>query len=285
MDIRPKRIEFNTGFASLVIITLILGFCHCETVAAEYVLSAPPRETPDSGRLVYQPLAEFLSEFLGEKVIYEHPVDWQSYERHMKEDKYDIVFDGPHFAAWRIETLSARPLLKLPGSLRFVLVVRRDDLAYQEPNDLIGQRICTLPAPNLGALTLYDMFPHPARQPEYFFVNGGFAEVAQRFFKKECSAAILRNSYYYKKASDEFRALTRVIKRSKGLTNQGITLSPRIKKEIDNKLIRTLTVGPGKSALQPILDRFYSKADHFVPSSSKDYVDLNLLQDTSIFGW
>ena len=252
---------------------------------ADYVLTAPPRESPDSGRQVYAPLAEFLTDLLGEPVVYEHPQSWQRYEKKMRNDEYDIVFDGPHFAAWRIESLHNRPLVKLPGALRFVLISRIEDGFYQQPDDLIGQTICTLLSPNLGTLTLFSMFPHPARQPKYLFINGGFKEVAQAFEKGKCHAAILRSAYYFKKAPQTLRDKTRVITSSPGLTNQGITLSSRIKPSWDDKLRKVLINGQGKDALQPILDRFYSAANQFEPSKSSDYNDHNLLHDNLIFGW
>lgn len=266
----------------LVILNFSIGI---SSSAADLILTAPPRETPEDGKDVYSPLAKYLSQFLGEPVIYEHPLSWKRYEKKMKNDEYDIIFDGPHFAAWRIETLLAKPLIKLPGALRFVLVVKKSDNRYRKPSDLIGKTICTLPAPNLGALTLYSMFPYPARQPEYQLIKGGFREISHSFSAGECDGAILRSSYYYKKTDQLFRDTTRVIKRSKGLTNQGITISRRVSDDYYKKLIDSLVRGEGRLALRPILDRFYSKANAFVPASNLDYKNHNLLRDTVIYGW
>ena len=252
---------------------------------AELILSAPPRESLETGKRIYEPLAQFLTQFLGEPVIYEHPDDWKTYEKKMKNDQYDIIFDGPHFAAWRIEALYARPLIKLPGALRFVLVVRESDKQYQEPKDLIGRTVCTLPPPNLGALTLFSMYPHPARQPDYYLIDGGFDEVARRFEQHKCDGAILRSVYYFKIAPPQFRESTRIIQRSKGLTNQGITISRRVKPELYKPLMESLTTGEGKLALRPILDRFSDGSEAFLPANDRDYEDLNLLHDKFIFGW
>ncbi|WP_455376010.1 phosphate/phosphite/phosphonate ABC transporter substrate-binding protein [Kaarinaea lacus] len=252
---------------------------------ADLILTAPPRETPEAGKVVYAPLAKYLSQFLGEPVIYEHPLNWKRYEKKMKNDEYDIIFDGPHFAAWRIETQLAKPLIKLPGALRFVLVVKKSETALHEISNMIGKTICTLPAPNLGALTLFSMFPYPARQPEYLLIKGGFKEIRDAFTQGKCDGAILRSSYYFKKADQIFRDTTRVIKRSKGLTNQGITISRRVDPDNYQKLVNSLVRGEGKSALKPILERFYSNANAFIPASSVDYRNHNLLRDTVIYGW
>lgn len=270
------------SFLLLSTLNFSLAISNC---FADLILTAPPRETPEAGKTVYTPLAKYLSQFLGEPVIYEHPLNWKRYEQKMKNDEYDIIFDGPHFAAWRIESLLAKPLIKLPGALRFVLIVKKSEKELKTTTDLIGKTICTLPAPNLGALTLYSMFPYPARQPEYRLITGGFREISKAFTAGECDGAILRSSYYFKKADQLFRETTRVLKRSKGLTNQGITISRRIGPEQHQKLVNTLIRGEGKLALKPILDRFYSKANTFIPASSIDYHDHNLLRDTVIYGW
>jgi len=252
---------------------------------AELILTAPPRESAEDGRAVYEPLAKYLSRFLGERVVYQHPQNWHVYEQKMKKDEYDIIFDGPHFAAWRIDTAIAKPLIKLPGSLHFVLVVKDRNKALRHVEDLIGRKICTLPAPNLGALTLFSMFPHPARQPEYRLIKGGFKEISKAFIAGECEGAILRSSYYYKKTDPLFRETTRVLKTSKPLTNQGITISRRIKPSMYNKLVFSLTHGDGKTALKPILARFNNIKNTFLPAKDEDYRDHNLLRDTTIYGW
>ena len=255
------------------------------TASAELILTAPPRESPESGEKVYKPLAKRLSDFLNVRVTYKHPNNWKNYERNMKNDVYDIVFDGPHFAAWRIQSLHARPLTRLPGKLRFVLVTHRDNKEFKEPKDLVGHSVCTLASPNLGALTLYAMFPFPARQPHYHIVNGGFREVAIALQKDECSAAILRSAFYHKKASPGFRDRTRIIRRSTAMTNQGITVSKRVAPELDLKIAKFLTSGSGQEAIKPILERFANSSSSFIPSSKQDYEGQNLLRDNIIFGW
>jgi len=253
---------------------------------ADLILSAPPLESAELGEKAYKPLAEGLSQILHQRVIYKHPKNWRSYEKEMKKDKYDIIFDGPHFAAWRIESLRARPLVKLQGSLRFVLVTLRTEYSVQQPEHLIGLPVCTLPSPNLGALSLFAMFPMPARQPEYRLItHGGFKEVANALQRGECTAAILRSSYYYKKASNEFRDQTRVIKRSTAMTNQGITLSKRIPSNFDKAIAQYLTSKSSAEALQPLLERFTDSHGNFTMSDKSDYEGQNLLHDNVIFGW
>ena len=67
------------------------------------VLSAPPRETAEDGKSIYQPVAEYLSTVIGRRVVYQHPGTWGLYRTTMLRGGYDLVFDGPHFNSYRIE--------------------------------------------------------------------------------------------------------------------------------------------------------------------------------------
>ncbi len=274
------KLSFVVIFCFLMLLT---GYS--SALLADYVLTAPPRESPQDGEKVYQPLAAYLSKILGETVVYQHPLTWRNYERRMRNDEFDFVFDGPHFAAWRIESLAARPLVRLPGELQFVLVVNRDDKNLQRIEDLYGRTICTLPAPNLGALSLFSMFPNPVRQPEYHIVNGGFPEAVKAFKSGLCNAVILRRGFYFNNADATFRDSTRVLKKSVAITNQGITVSWRIKVEMKEKILRALSQPEGLKALEPITTRFADNKSKFVPSTEQDYADLNLLRENSVFGW
>ena len=79
------------------ILFLLLFLFACSSVRADLVLTVPPREDFDKGYIQYGPLAEYLSDVIGEKVTYKHPKGWLYYQRDMRANKYDIVFDGPHF--------------------------------------------------------------------------------------------------------------------------------------------------------------------------------------------
>ncbi|HEC18650.1 MAG TPA: hypothetical protein ENI97_04840 [Gammaproteobacteria bacterium] len=263
---------------------LLIALSH-NTVLADIILSAPPRESAKAGAKLYEPLAKSLSELLGEKVVYQHPGSWQNYQKQLQNDAYDIVFDGPHFAAWRMATLQAKPLVRLPGSLRFVLVTPRKDKTIQRINDLVGKPVCTLPSPNLGALTLYSMYPNPVIQPDFIPVSGGARQVAERLLAGDCRGAILRSSFYYKKLPADTRDQFRVLRESRPIINQGITVSRRVGPGAQRKMLRALTTKSGNSAMRPILDRFAHKAEAFVPARQTEYVGKNLLHDNMVFGW
>lgn len=266
-------------------LSLLIGALMYHAAQADIILSAPPRESAEAGAKLYEPLAKSLSQLLGEKVTYQHPGDWHNYQKNLQNDEYDIVFDGPHFAAWRMTRLKARPLVRLPGNLRFVLVVPRQDNTLARVNDLVGKPVCTLPSPNLGALTLYSMYPNPVIQPEFVPVKGGFKQVTQKLLGGVCRGAILRSSFYYKKLPVKTREQLMVLKESRPIINQGITVSRRVGWGAQQKMLQALTTKSGTDAMRPILDRFAHKADAFVPARQAEYVGKNLLHDNMLYGW
>ena len=275
----------KTTLARRILLGLFIGALIHHSALAEVILSAPPRESAEAGAKLYEPLAASLSEMLGEKVVYQHPGDWQTYQRKLQNDEYDIVFDGPHFAAWRMNTLQAKPLVRLPGNLRFVLVSPVSEKYITKVNDLVGKPVCTLPSPNLGALTLYSMYPNPVIQPDFIPVNGGFKQVTKKLLDGECRGAIMRSSFYYKKLPAETRGKFRVLNESQPIINQGITVSRRVSETAQTKMLQALTTQSGTEAMRPILDRFAHKANAFVPARKEEYVGKNMLHDNMIYGW
>lgn len=254
---------------------------------AELVMTAPPRESPEAGEKVYAPLAAHLSEILGEKVTYKHPKNWLQYQRDLRHDVYDIVFDGPHFVSWRMAHLKHEVLVKLPGTLEFVIVVNKDDPEIKGMKNLIGKKICGIPPPNLATLTVIDQFQNPVRQPVIWGVRGGFSKVLTSFKKRECRAAVFRTTFYDKKVSADDKKNMRELFRSKALPNQAISVSNRISSKNKKKIIRSLTLEEsGKKASEGITKRFGGKnASPFISATQDEYQEHTNLLEGVVFGW
>jgi ABC-type phosphate/phosphonate transport system substrate-binding protein len=270
-----------TGYARLIIILSLLAF---QCANAELILSAPPRERLDAGNKLYGPLADHLSELLGEKVIYRHPNNWLEYQRDLRRGVYDIVFDGPHFVSWRVEHLQHDVLVKLPGSLEFVVAIDQDDQQIKTLQDLIGKRICALAPPNLATLTMMEQFQNPVRQPVIWDVPGGFMNVYKALKRDECRAAVFRSAFFEKRLQGGKRAGLKVIFHSKPLPNQAISAGPRLDTDKKAKIIRSLTVGEGKNAALSISKRFAGDQS-FIAANKEEYMAHNKLLEGVIFGW
>ena len=180
-----KLLGYNT-----ILLALSSGLLH-----AELIFSAPPRENATKGHETYGPLVNYLSYIIGEKVIYEHPEGWAEYTNNMRNGHYDIVFDAPHFGAWRIKNISHMPVVRLPGSLGFVVVARKGERKINTIKDLLSVKVCALASPNLGTVTFYNLLDNPVYQPRIYEVKGGFTGVFKSLKNGKCDAAVLRDSF------------------------------------------------------------------------------------------
>lgn len=254
--------------------------------AADLILTAPPRESVKAGEKLYTPLAKHIGKLIGAKVVYQHPHNWLHYQRDMRDDKYDIVFDGPHFISWRIAHLKHDVLVKLPGRLEFYLVADKDNKKINSLDDLIGQKICGISPPNLSTLTVLDRFRNPVRQPVIKGIKGGMGKVYQAFINGECKAAVLRTTFFKKKLTQEQRDKLKILLHSTPLPNQAISVSQRLSATAKNKILQSLTLGDGAKISDSILKRFGGKkAKSFIPTKNDEYAGHNMLLEGVIFGW
>lgn len=255
-------------------------------VNAELIFTAPPRETPEQGKKLYTPLVSHLSALLKTDVKYEHPLNWLNYQKHMRDGKYDIVFDGAHFVSWRVTHLNHEPLVKLPTPYQIVLYTRKDKNNINTPADLIGRRICGLGPPNLVTMLALSQFPYPARQPILVPVRGGQKGLYQAFKQGKCEAGTNRTHYFNKKIPEAERNGLKLLYKSDVISNQAISASARVTAEQRALIKRSLSSDPaGIKATRPILDRFAKQAKAMAPTGADEYQGYNRLLEGVVFGW
>lgn len=280
MDVKASK--------SLFFLIFIVANFTSVVLAKDLIFSAPPRETPEAGDKMYGPIASHLSEALGVKVKYLHPGNWLNYQREMRSDKYDIIFDGPHFIAWREAHLGHEAIVKLPGKLQFILVTDKNNNQLNKPDDLIGKNICGISPPNLSTLSVLDFYRNPVRQPVIRGIKGGMGKVFKSFSTKDkqnCDAAVLRTAFHDKKLNDQQRATLKTLFTSKAMPNQGISVSNRVSPELKLRIKTSLTETKGITATKVLLNRFGGKAKSLVPTQNGEYAGYNSLLEGVIFGW
>ncbi len=262
--------HINHSWKYLLLLTAFLGAS--TPAAAELILAAPPRETGAKGEESYDNIANFLTKVIGEKVVYSNPTNWLTYQSSMRKGAYDIVFDGPAFVAWRMLKLQHVPLVKLPGQLSFVVVVKKDDTRTQSLADLAGRTVCGLAPPNLATLTMQYEFSNPSRQPLIVATNS-FKDSYDGVVSGKCMAAVIHAKVY---AGLEGQShATRVIFTSKPFSNQAITVGPKISPEMRAKITQALLSPAGTAATLSVLERF--KAAQWLPAKPEEYQGLQVL--------
>ena len=249
------------------------------------IMTAPPRESKEAGQKQYEVTAIFISEILGKPVKYKYPGDWMRYQNDMRDGEYDIVFDGPHFASWRVAHLGDEMLVRLPGSLQFHLLTAADNNEINQPNDMIGRKFCGISPPNLSTLSILGHFRNPVRQPVVKGIKGGMGAVYKAFKRGECEAMVLRTSFYKNKLNEEQRKDLKIVYTSQAMPNQSISVSQHLSADERQKIREALLTPDGTKALQPTLNRFARRAKGFVATNNKEFWGYNNLLEGVIFGW
>lgn len=249
---------------------------------ANLTLTAPPRETPEKGEAMYAPIARHLSKELGETVVYKHPGSWAKYSEDMRKDKYDIVFDGPHFAAWRMKHLGHKAAGKLPGNLVFVVITSTRETKVNKLRHLRRKKTCGLPSPNLGTVSFLSNFMTATVPPTVTEIKGGFKKVYNEFKAGKCDAAILRDTVYKKFSAAEKKAV-KVVHTSPALSNQVFTVSKRVKDPA--AVTRALTSAQGAAAAGKLLERFSKNAKKIQAATNKEYKGAEKYLEGVVWGW
>jgi ABC-type phosphate/phosphonate transport system substrate-binding protein len=230
------------------------------------VFSAPPRETAEVGKAIYQPVADYLSRVIGKKVVYKYPGTWGVYRTKMLEGSYDIIFDGPHFNSYRMEKLSHNILVKIPERHEFAVIVRKDHATFKNIQQMAGYTFCTHAPPNLGTLVLLSQFDNPARQP--VIVNTkGWDHIYQGVVSGKCTGGVIPvlNLKKYDRTGE-----TRIVYKTQAMPNQAFSAGPRVSLE-DQQIIARALVSPEAAGPTAKLRAAYKVGDSFAPASNEEY--------------
>lgn len=257
----------------------------CSYSADEIIFTAPPRENNnDLSANLYQPLAEYLSTLIGKKVVYRNPGNWLTYQKEMREGKYDIVFDGPHFVSWRIEHLGHELVARLPGENIFELYTPIDS-KVSRAEELVGTSICSMAPPNYGTLSLLEKFRNPARQPIIRAIKGETSDVYAAYKAGKCQALVLRSTFFNKKLTDAERQQLKLIARFVS-PNQGLTVGKRLDPSERKLISQQFTQESAPAPVKKLLERYGQKNDtRFILGENKDYKGQNLMLEGVAYGW
>jgi len=245
----------------------------------DLVLSAPPRESEEQARLTYVPLARYLSTVTGQRITYRYPGDWGVYQQSMQNGEYDLVFDGPHFASWRIRNLGHIPVARARDNLVFVIIVRTEDARFNKLADLGGYSICGLLPPNLATLTALNQFPS-ARQPNVTAVDT-FKQAYDGLLNGKCDAAVMRDTLF---AQSNATGKARVVFESEPLPNQVLTAGPRVSVQMQRTIQNLMTREDAPEYMRVFLERF-NAGKPLVDTNKYEYAQTYLLlKDVLGFG-
>ena len=243
------------------------------SASAEYIFTAPPRESEQRGIEIYKPIADFLTKATGEEFVYKYPGNWAEYSRGMRNEEYDLAFDGPHFVSWRIKHIEHDAVAKLPQLHIWRVIVRSDNKDVETLDDLVGKKICAPKSPNFGMLTMMSHYPNPDREPVHVITKGwkdGFNGVVQG----KCVAAVLPKTNHRK--FDPELSKTRAIHTHLPYPNQAFTAGPSLSPELKTRVIDSLLSDDGQQALMKLRERF-TKGDKLVSVDNEEYEGISMV--------
>jgi len=139
-----------------------VGTATAEDEALILLMQPLPREEMPAE--TFQPLADYVSALAGRACKINTPPNFPSYWEAVRRNRYDLAFDAPHFADYRIRKFGFTALAKTPDTASYSLIMR-DDARALDPSSLVGKRVAALSLTSIGTLRLNALFPNPYRQP------------------------------------------------------------------------------------------------------------------------
>jgi len=241
-----------------------------------YVFAVAPRETAAVARRIYQPIADYLSQAAGRKVVFHHADNWLTYQAEMRRGDYDLVLDDPHFNGWRAVNLQHNVLVKAPGDSDFAVIVKQENAKVRDLKQLAGRSICAMSPPNLGTLTVLNEFDNPMRQPLIQSTQGWDA-IYNHLQAGHCTAAILPLNNLAK--FDPHGRTTRVVFKTRSFPNQALSAGPRVTAGDQAKITLALTTPAARAPMAGMRELYVLSGD-FQTASRDDYLAAaSLLKD------
>ncbi len=138
----------------------------------------------------YTPVADHLSKQI------EQPVELKLFSSYLafweatrSGSDFDLALDSAPVTDFRIQRQGWRVIARFEGEVTQSLVTREDDLVFA-PDELVNERVAVQPTPSVSALTLYQLFPNPVKQPDLVFRDTN-RDVAQAVLDEEVRAAVI----------------------------------------------------------------------------------------------
>ena len=241
------------------------------TTDSEIVFSAPPRESPSVGARRYQPIANYLSQVIGRKVVYKHPRTWGAYRTEMLKGDYDIVFDGPHFNSYRAERMKHNILAKIPIEHQFVIIVNKNNTRAKNVSEMAGRTFCTHAPPNLGTLSLLNHFQNPSRQPAIINTKG-WKNIYRGVASGRCEGGILPMANLLK--YDRDGKYVRALHVNQSIPNQAFSAGPRLSKQEQQRIASALVSDSASNATSELRSA-YRVGNHFAPAKNSEYLGVS----------
>ncbi|MCB1581586.1 MAG: PhnD/SsuA/transferrin family substrate-binding protein [Xanthomonadales bacterium] len=188
-----------------------------QSVSAQTVTLAVEATYPkDQAEFVFEPLKNWLEKKTGVTVQIEIADNYYFYWRSARSNEPEFTLDASHIAAYRMAEKGYQPLARVQENTTFHLISNFEPDEGQSIGEfLVGNRVVTLPSPNLGSVLFDQWFTDLFLQPEKVVTALSWEDVIEQVFAGSADAAIIPSSLFELypnfaslKESDPFPGLT-----------------------------------------------------------------------------
>ena len=244
----------------------------------ELIFATAPTHSIEETTKLYTPIVKFLSAKTGKKFKLDVPTNFIQYSKQIQMNKYDMVFDGPHLVAWRMERQQHIPIVRFPGQIKIVIAAKEDSVLSSMDDLQYGIRICSFTPPNLLTMSMLSYFPSPAKQPSLIRVQG-FKNLMSCLKMGKGNAAVLRDKLWEKaQKTGAAKGLKIIAAPTRSYPGRTFTVGPKIDAELRSKITNLLLSEEGLKVMEPLLKRFKKKKT--IKANPKDYKGLSSLIST-----
>ncbi|MEE4638829.1 MAG: PhnD/SsuA/transferrin family substrate-binding protein [Wenzhouxiangella sp.] len=253
-------------FLILVAAAAISGVFPGLIQAQTHVLQAHPTFTPEQAELVYRPLIDYLQQTTGYEFELETARDFHRHWLDIRRgEQPDLVLEDAHLIALRITRDGYRPLVRAstPATFSLLTTLPSRDIA---PEDFVGLRVSSMPAPSLGHLVLASWFPNPMQQPLIQSSATSWLDAVEIVFAMEADAAIVPHNLVARYVN-----MTEVAT-SGEFPHMTIAASPALSPDVADAVLEALLAlheDPSHFGVLHELD-----IERFVPASADEYLGL-----------
>jgi len=240
-DVKMSEKLFR-GFLGIALLVPVVSYAENFEGSEFLIFSTPPTQSVETTKKNYQPLVDYISDAINQKIILRPAKNFVEYSKNLRENKYDMVFDGPHFVNWRIRKQNHVVVAKQVGELHFTIIVNKKS-SIISLEDLWTLPVCTPSVPHLGTLTLLEIYSNPIREPIIVPVQS-FKHALTCLREGRGVAALVRDKYWYKKADKSGLRVIHTTKRK--MPARALTVGQRIDKIARRQIMMALTSKQGQ---------------------------------------
>jgi len=146
---------------------------------------------------VYEPLKQWLEKKTGVTVNIQSADNYYFYWRSAQSNEPDFTLDASHVAAYRINEKNYIPLARVQEDISYHLISNFEPADGQSISEfLVGNKVVTLPSPNLGSILFDQWFTDLFLQPQKVVTALSWEDVIEQVFAQSADAAIIPSSLF-----------------------------------------------------------------------------------------